>query len=94
MPGRGLGGAAPRFCHDSLTFTASWDGPSARWARALPRSLGPLDLIEVGAGGGHLAAAILDAAGWWARRWIRYHIVEISPRLRSGPSRGCWRAGR
>lgn len=55
----------------------------ARWALSLaPKWRGSLDLIEVGAGGGHLAAAILKAAGWRARRRIRYHIVEISPRLR------------
>jgi SAM-dependent MidA family methyltransferase len=55
----------------------------ARWALALPDSKrGPLDIIEVGAGGGHLAEAILKAAGWWARRRIHYRIVEISPRLR------------
>jgi len=53
----------------------------ARWALALA-GRGPLDIIEVGAGGGHLAAAILAGAGWWARRSLRYHIVEVSPRLR------------
>ncbi len=55
----------------------------ARWVFSLPKTgRGPLDIIEVGAGGGHLAAAILKAAGWWSRRRIRYRIVEISPRLR------------
>ena len=55
----------------------------ARWALSLPKNGSrTLDIIEVGAGGGHLAAAILKAAGWWARRRIRYRIVEISPRLR------------
>jgi SAM-dependent MidA family methyltransferase len=55
----------------------------ARWVLSLPHSgRGPLDIIEVGAGGGHLAGTILKAAGWWARRRIRYRIVEISPRLR------------
>ena len=54
----------------------------AKWALALPGSKsGPVDLIEVGAGGGHLAKAILDGAGWWARRRIRYRIVEKSPGL-------------
>ena len=43
--------------------------PSKRW-----------DLIEIGAGSGELAASILKTIGWWARP--RYHIVEISPRLR------------
>jgi len=55
----------------------------ARWALSLPKiGRGTLDIIEVGAGGGHLAAAIMDAAGWWARRRLRYRIVEISPGLR------------
>lgn len=54
-----------------------------RWALSLRDSgRAPLDIIEVGAGGGHLAEAILASAGWWARRGIRYRIVEISPRLR------------
>ena len=43
--------------------------PSKRW-----------DLIEIGAGSGELAASILKTIGWWNRP--RYHIVEISPRLR------------
>jgi len=55
----------------------------ARWALSLPdRGREPLDIIEVGAGGGHLAATILQAAGWWTRRRIRYRIVEVSPGLR------------
>lgn len=56
----------------------------ARWVMALPntRGRGPIDIIEVGAGGGHLAEAVFRGAGWWARRRIRYHIVEISPSLR------------
>jgi len=72
----------------------------ALWALSLPDSgRGSLDIIEVGAGGGHLAAAILKAAGWWARRRIRYRIVEISPRLRQAQqehlvgSRVTWHAG-
>ncbi len=43
--------------------------PSKRW-----------DLIEIGAGSGELATSILKTIGWWNRP--RYHIVEISPRLR------------
>jgi SAM-dependent MidA family methyltransferase len=55
----------------------------ARWALSLQGGWwGPVDLIEVGAGGGHLAAAIFNGAGWWSRRRIRYRIVEKSPRLR------------
>jgi SAM-dependent MidA family methyltransferase len=76
----GVGGARRAFATipslSPLLGRAVW-----RWAQAL-EGRGPLDLIEVGAGGGHLARAILDAAGWWGRRSVRYHIVEISPRLR------------
>lgn len=38
-------------------------------------------LIEVGAGGGHLAESLLRIIGWWNRP--HYHIVEISPVLRA-----------
>ncbi len=38
-------------------------------------------VIEVGAGAGDLAAAILAVMGWWHRP--HYHIVEISPVLRA-----------
>jgi SAM-dependent MidA family methyltransferase len=55
----------------------------AKWALALPGfGRGPLDIIEVGAGGGHLAESILAGAGWWARRRIRYRIVDKSPALK------------
>jgi SAM-dependent MidA family methyltransferase len=39
-----------------------------------------LNIIEIGAGSGELAASLLRELGWWKRP--RYHIVEISPRLR------------
>jgi SAM-dependent MidA family methyltransferase len=41
---------------------------------------GRLKVIEIGAGSGELAASVIKAIGWWNRP--RYHIVEISPRLR------------
>jgi SAM-dependent MidA family methyltransferase len=43
---------------------------------------GPIAAIEVGGGNGTLAAGVLKALGWWRRRSIRYHLVEISPVLR------------
>jgi len=56
----------------------------ARWIRAEFHSRpGPWDLIETGAGDGSLATAILQALGFWHRRKVRYHIVEISHRLQS-----------
>ncbi len=42
---------------------------------------GPVHLIEVGGGNGALAATVLKSLGWWQRRRVRYHLVEISPRL-------------
>ncbi len=41
---------------------------------------GRLNVIEIGAGSGELAASVIKAIGWWNRP--RYHIVEISPHLR------------
>ncbi len=51
----------------------------ARWALG-NRTARRWNLIEVGAGSGELAASILKTIGWWNRP--RYHIVEISARLR------------
>ncbi len=57
-------------------------GGIARWARsAFKTHPKPWHLIEVGAGDGSLAEAVLDALGWAARRRITYHIVESSPIL-------------
>jgi SAM-dependent MidA family methyltransferase len=39
-------------------------------------------IIEVGGGSGQLARDTLRALGWWARRHITLHIVEISRPLR------------
>lgn len=40
------------------------------------------DVIEIGGGTGQLARDILASLGWWKRRSIRYHIVEVSGPLR------------
>lgn len=45
-------------------------------------STAPFPLIEAGAGGGELAAAVLRHLGWWRRRRTRLHIVETSLPLR------------
>ncbi len=42
----------------------------------------PRDVIEIGGGNGQLARDILASLGWWKRRSIRYHIVEVSGPLR------------
>jgi len=39
------------------------------------------NLIEIGAGDGSLAESVLNAAGWWGRRRLRYHIVDSSQPL-------------
>lgn len=43
---------------------------------------GAVSVIEVGAGNGALARSILDSFGWWKRRKVRYHIVDVSAPLR------------
>lgn len=43
----------------------------------------PIQVIEVGAGDGSLAAQIFRSLGWWKRRQLRYQIVEVSSPLRS-----------
>ncbi len=59
--------------HKSLAEgIAKWaleNKPSGRW-----------NLIEIGAGAGELAEAVLRAIGWWNRP--RCHIVDVSPPLR------------
>jgi SAM-dependent MidA family methyltransferase len=41
------------------------------------------DVIEVGPGNGQLAAQILGQLGWWRRRSIRYHLVDVDGPLRA-----------
>lgn len=56
----------------------------AGWVRMEMKLLagkGPVHLIEVGGGSGALAAIVMKSLGWWQRRRVRYHLVEISPRL-------------
>ena len=36
------------------------------------------DVIEVGPGNGQLAAQILGELGWWRRRSVRYHLVDVN----------------
>ena len=38
-------------------------------------------VIEIGAGSGDLARDMLKSLGWWTRRRISYHIVEVSEPL-------------
>lgn len=41
------------------------------------------DVIEVGPGNGQLAAQILGELGWWRRRSVRYHLVDVDGPLRA-----------
>lgn len=51
-----------------------------RWALA-HKPAGRWNLIEIGAGTGELAEAVLRTIGWWNRP--RYHIVDVSAPLRA-----------
>jgi SAM-dependent MidA family methyltransferase len=69
----------------------------AAWAaadRREARSGRAWHLIELGGGSGDLAAAVLDSIGWWRRRALTYHIVEISPHLRAAQEKRLGRLGR
>ena len=57
----------------------------AAWAARRRAGFGwrsPWHVVELGGGNGQLADQMLRALGWWARRGVRYHIVERSETLR------------
>jgi len=60
-----------------------WGRALARWAAKHRPANRPWHLIEVGGGGGDLAFSLLKALGWWGRRGLRYHLVEISQPLQA-----------
>ena len=66
---------------------ATLDGSLARAVAAWIRGRGIRNVIEVGAGDGSLARAVLSNLGW--RRWwnVRYHIVEVSAPLREAQNK-------
>lgn len=68
----------------SATLNDSLGHAIASWAKAEAARLRfrRPQLIELGAGDGSLARAVLRRLGWRARFGFRYHIVEISARLR------------
>jgi SAM-dependent MidA family methyltransferase len=67
---------------DFTTWPAISEGLGVAVGRWLlqNRSSDRANLIEIGAGNGELAASVVKAIGWWKKP--RYHIVEISSRLR------------
>lgn len=62
---------------------AAWAGRHRREVSAR----GKWHLVELGGGTGELAEGVLRALGWWGRRGLRYHLVEISAPLREQQQR-------
>jgi len=69
----------------SATLSGRLGSAIASWAiaRSAERGWGSLHLIEIGAGNGQLAAAVLRRLGWLRRLRTDYLIVESSPILRA-----------
>lgn len=61
---------------------ATLDRSLARAVAAWILGRGIRNVIEIGAGDGSLALAVLRELGWWRRLRLRYHIVEVSSPLR------------
>ena len=68
----------------SATLDPGLSRAIANWITATRKSASPTirDIIEIGAGDGSLAEAILTEFQWLERRQIRYHIVDTSGPLR------------
>lgn len=69
----------------SATLTEAMGKAIARWLLEEQKHHeweGATHLIEVGPGNGDLARDVLKALGWWKRRAIRLHLVEVSTPLR------------
>ncbi len=69
----------------SASLTSGLGKAIGRWiqSEASDREWGgTIPVIEVGAGNGDLAREVLRSFGWWKRRHISYHIVDVSAPLR------------
>lgn len=79
----------------SATLSGRLGSAIASWAIARSAELGwkRLPLIEIGAGNGQLAAAVLGRLGWLRRLRTDYLIVESSPVLRARQERLLHRRG-
>lgn len=79
-----VGGASGDFS-TSATLSGGLAKAIAKWIaeeREHHEWEAPVSVIEVGAGNGALGLEILKSFGWWKRRQIRYHIVDVSAPLR------------
>jgi SAM-dependent MidA family methyltransferase len=83
--GRGGDFSTSATMHPALgTAVAAW----ARRHRAEVRQRsGQWHLIELGGGTGELAESVLRALGWWPRRGLNYHLIEVSAGLRAEQQR-------
>lgn len=63
----------------------------AGWLKKNALPSGSRHIIEIGAGTGVLAAAVLRNLPWWNRP--RYHIVDVSPVLRAQQKKLLWGKG-
>jgi len=67
----------------SATLSPALGRAIAGWIKGRrPRDSARWHVIEVGAGNGDLAAAVLEGIGFLGRSGLQYHIVETSPVLR------------
>lgn len=69
----------------------------AGWLRTMvPRYPKVRAVIEVGGGNGALSASVREHLGWWRRRRMAWHMVEVSPVLQEqqkqkiGPRAATW----
>ncbi len=80
-----VGGARGDFA-TSATLSSALGGAISKWIqeeRLHHDWKGPFHVIEVGAGNGALANEVLRSTGWWKRRQLHYHIVDVSAPLRA-----------
>lgn len=78
-----VGGARGDFA-TSATLTPALGSAVSKWIDeeiAFFDWKGKIDVIEVGGGNGALAESILKKKGFFGRRGIRYHIVDVSKPL-------------
>jgi len=68
----------------TATLSSGLGKAIARWIRSEiehHRWRAPVQVIEVGPGSGDLAAEVLKQFGWFERKKLKFHLVEVSPTL-------------